>query len=201
MEFSLFSESNESACWIDLPNSRLFYTPNFLKPAQANDAFSALRQELNWSQEEILMFGKKVLQPRLQAWHGDKSYTYSGLAMDPKPWSPILLKLKESCEEAAQHTFNSVLANLYRDGKDSMGWHQDNETELGINPVIASLSLGETRRFLLRHIITKQKYELELNHGSLIVMAGETQHYWQHSVPKTARPRGERINLTFRDIR
>ncbi len=201
MEFSLFSENNESASWIDLPNSRLFYAPHFLTPDQADYAFSVLRQELSWGQEEIQMFGKKVLQPRLQAWHGDKSYAYSGLVMDPRPWSPMLSKLKESCELAAQHTFNSVLANLYRDGKDSMGWHQDNESELGINPVIASLSLGETRRFLLRHITTKQKYELELNHGALLVMAGETQHYWHHSVPKTARPRGERINLTFRDIR
>ncbi len=200
MEFSLFSQNMDQGDWIELPNCRLFYAPVFLNPKQADSAFATLKQQLRWRQEEIQMFGKKILQPRLQAWHGEKPYTYSGLAMEPQPWSPLLLDLKQRCETASQVTYNSVLANLYRDGQDSMGWHQDNETELGLNPVIASVSLGESRRFLLRHIQTKQKYELELSHGSLLVMAGETQHYWQHSIPKTAKPRVERINLTFRHI-
>jgi len=120
--------------------------------------------------------------------------------MMPRPWNQTLLQLKNLCEQVSQSPFNSVLANLYRNGQDSMGWHQDNETELGLNPIIASLSLGESRKFVLRHLETKQKHELDLSHGSLLVMAGETQHYWQHSIPKTAKPKGSRINLTFRYI-
>ncbi len=200
MELFLSSQSSQSDRWIELPNCRLLYIPNFLSPAQSDEAFSKLKHELNWRQEAIKLFGKTVLQPRLQAWHGDKTYTYSGLEMTPQPWSQTLLHLKHLCEQVSQSEFNSVLANLYRDGQDSMGWHQDNETELGLNPVIASLSFGESRRFILRNIETKQKHELELNHGSLVVMAGETQHYWQHSVPKTTKPKHTRINLTFRYI-
>lgn len=200
MEFALFSLNESDNNWIELQNARLLYAPNFLTEQQADQSFLNLRNELKWQQEKIQLFGKPVLQPRLQAWHGDKSYTYSGLSMHPQPWTPTLLQLKSRCEAVAKHTFNSVLANLYRDGQDSMGWHQDNETELGTNPVIASLTLGESRRFVLRHLATKEKYEVELGHGSLLIMAGETQHYWQHSVPKTAKAKGERINLTFRDI-
>lgn len=200
MEYSLFSDNNDLPSWIELPNSQLLYISDFLTPQQADTAFSNLRKELDWQQEAIQMFGRKVLQPRLQAWHGDKSYTYSGLSLTPEPWSPELLHIKQRCEAASRCQFNSVLANLYRDGQDSMGWHQDNEPELGVNPAIASLSLGESRRFILRHIETRQKYEIELSHGSLLVMAGETQRYWQHSVPKTGKPKTERINLTFRHI-
>ncbi len=200
MELSLFSLHSLPESWIELPNCRLLYLPNFLTSERADEAFSKLTLELNWRQEAIRLFGKTVLQPRLQAWHGDKNYTYSGLEMTPEPWNPTLLHLKYLCEVASQSQFNSVLANLYRDGQDSMGWHQDNEAELSLNPVIASLSFGESRRFLLRHIETKQKHEVELSHGSLLVMAGETQHYWQHSVPKTAKPKESRINLTFRHI-
>ena len=201
MEFALFPLNESDNNWIELQNGRLFYAPNFLSEQQADQSFLNLRNELDWQQEKIQLFGKQVLQPRLQAWHGDKSYTYSGLSMQPQPWTPTLLELKSRCEAVAKHTFNSVLSNLYRDGQDSMGWHQDNETELGTNPVIASLTLGESHRFVLRHLSTKEKYEVELGHGSLLIMAGETQHYWQHSVPKTAKPKEERINLTFRHIR
>ncbi|MEI8658712.1 alpha-ketoglutarate-dependent dioxygenase AlkB family protein [Vibrio sp. Hal054] len=200
MEFALFPLNESDNNWIEPQNARLFYAPNFLSEQQADQSFLNLRNELDWQQEKIQLFGKHVLQPRLQAWHGDKSYTYSGLSMQPQPWTPTLLELKSRCEAVAKLNFNSVLANLYRDGQDSMGWHQDNETELGINPVIASLTLGESRRFVLRHLSTKEKYEVELGHGSLLIMAGETQHYWQHSVPKTAKPKEERINLTFRHI-
>jgi len=200
MEFASFSQNQNDKHWIELPNARLYYASGFLSTSEADLVFNALKSELSWQQEEIRMFGKKVLQPRLQAWHGDKSYTYSGLSMEPKPWNSILLTLRKRCESVAQCSFNSVLANLYRNGQDSMGWHQDNEPELGHNPVIASLSLGETRRFVLRHIQTRQKYEVALSHGSLLIMAGGTQHYWQHAVPKTAKPKDERINLTFRNI-
>lgn len=197
MELSLFSQPEP---WIELPNCRLLYVPHFLTPAQADTVFKSLQLELDWRQEAIKLFGKTILQPRLQAWHGDKNYTYSGLEMMPRPWNQTLLQLKNLCEQVSQSPFNSVLANLYRNGQDSMGWHQDNETELGLNPIIASLSLGESRKFVLRNLETKQKHELDLSHGSLLVMAGETQHYWQHSIPKTAKPKGSRINLTFRYI-
>ncbi len=200
MEFALFFLNESENSWIDLPNAKLFYAPNFLSTEHADHSFHTLRNDLNWQQEEIRMFGKHVLQPRLQAWHGDKPYSYSGLSMQPQPWTETLTDLKCRSESVAKTTFNSVLANLYRDGQDSMGWHQDNETELGTNPVIASITLGESRRFLLRHLETKEKYEVELGHGSLLIMAGETQHHWQHSVPKTVKSKGERINLTFRHI-
>ncbi|WP_165313518.1 alpha-ketoglutarate-dependent dioxygenase AlkB family protein [Vibrio ziniensis] len=200
MEFALFFLNESENNWVELPNARLFYAPNFLSKDHADQTFHILKKEINWQQEKIRMFGKQVLQPRLQAWHGDKPYTYSGLAMQPLPWTSTLFDLKSRAEAIAKHSFNSVLANLYRNGQDSMGWHQDNEIELGINPVIASITLGESRRFVLRHLITKERYQLELAHGSLFIMAGETQHYWQHSIPKTARHKDERINLTFRYI-
>lgn len=186
--------------WIEIPDGRLLWVEQLLSPAEADRAQQTLIHELDWQQESITLFGRSVLQPRLQAWYGDKSYTYSGLTMAPKPWTPALTHLRQLCEQVTGSEFNSVLANLYRDGQDSMGWHQDNEPELGQQPIIASLSLGESRRFILRHLHSKEKFELSLGHGSLLVMAGDTQRYWQHSVPKTKQPRAARINLTFRHI-
>ncbi|KGK14351.1 alpha-ketoglutarate-dependent dioxygenase AlkB family protein [Vibrio navarrensis] len=178
----------------------LYWDPQFLSPRQAQRYFHQLRSELPWTQEAITLFGKPVLQPRLQAWCGDAIYRYSGLTMQPSPWTDSLLELRQRCEQASGTQFNSVLANLYRHGQDSMGWHQDNEPELGKNPIIASLTLGESRRFLLQHIETKEKIEFELQAGSLLVMAGTTQTYWRHCVPKTAKSKAERINLTFRHV-
>ncbi|EKO3386411.1 alpha-ketoglutarate-dependent dioxygenase AlkB [Vibrio fluvialis] len=195
--FSLFADEPQ---WLPITDGKLLWIEHFLTPTQADHAFSVLTQELDWQQEAITLFGKSVLQPRLQAWYGDKAYTYSGLTMPPKTWTPMLADLKQRCELLAGQAFNSVLANLYRDGQDSMGWHQDNEPELGQQPVIASLSLGETRRFVLRHLHSKEKLELPLSHGSLLIMAGNTQHLWQHCVPKTVRALEPRINLTFRLI-
>lgn len=189
-----------SSFWQEVQQGKLYYHPNFLEAAEADYFFATLRKTLPWQQERINIFGKSVLQPRLQAWHGDAAYTYSGLTMTPYPWTPELLTLKARCEAIAEVTFNSVLANLYRDGQDSMGWHQDNEPELGRNPVIASLNLGESRRFLLRNLHCKTQIEYDLSHGALLIMAGELQHHWRHSVPKTSKPKGERINLTFRHI-
>ncbi|EKO3933637.1 alpha-ketoglutarate-dependent dioxygenase AlkB [Vibrio fluvialis] len=195
--FSLFADEPQ---WLPITDGKLLWAEHFLTPTQADHAFSVLTQELDWQQEAITLFGKSVLQPRLQAWYGDKAYTYSGLTMPPKAWTPMLADLTQRCELLAGQAFNSVLANLYRDGQDSMGWHQDNEPELGQQPVIASLSLGETRRFVLRHLHSKEKFELPLSHGSLLIMAGNTQHFWQHCVPKTVRALEPRINLTFRLI-
>lgn len=190
----------KSSFWQEVTQGKIYYDPNFLSNLEADRYFSSLRSTLPWQQERITMFGRSVLQPRLQAWHGDVAYTYSGLTMSPHPWTPELSDLKASSEAIAEVKFNSVLANLYRNGQDSMGWHQDNEPELGKNPVIASINLGETRRFVLRNLHCKTQIEYELSHGALLIMAGELQHHWKHAVPKTAKPKGERINLTFRHI-
>ncbi len=198
MQFDLFESPAQP--WQAIPNGKILFQPQFLTTSKADTLFSQLRSSLAWKQESIRMFGKSVLQPRLQAWYGDAAYTYSGLTMIPLPWNPQLLTIKQRAECAASAPFNSVLANLYRDGQDYMGWHQDNEPELGQQPIIASVNLGATRCFVLRHIETKSKIEYTLSHGSLLVMAGDLQTHWQHTVPKSTRVDQERINLTFRHI-
>ncbi|WP_083932262.1 alpha-ketoglutarate-dependent dioxygenase AlkB family protein [Vibrio sagamiensis] len=197
MQNELFPHSG----WIDIKQGKIYFDPHFLSPLQATQYFSTLRADLPWRQEAITIFGRKVLQPRLHSWHGNANYTYSGLTLPSQPLTQELKDLKSRSESIAQVSFNSVLANLYRNGNDSMGWHQDNERELGINPVIASVNLGESRRFLLRNLHCKTQIEYTLSHGSLLIMAGELQHKWQHSVPKTAKQKAERINLTFRNIK
>ncbi|MDI1450629.1 alpha-ketoglutarate-dependent dioxygenase AlkB [Polyangium sp. 6x1] len=178
----------------------LFHDP-FLAPDEASAAFDALLAEVPFRQETIRLFGKTILQPRLSAWHGDPgaSYTYSGLSLAPNPWTPTLSALRARVEAAAGSTFNSVLVNHYRGGDDSMGKHADDEPELGTNPVIASLSLGARRRFVLEPKKGGDKVTLELGEGNLLVMAGTTQHHYRHGVPKQAG-RGPRMNLTFRRI-
>ncbi len=150
------------------------------------------------------MFGKAIAQPRLTAWYGDEGaiYTYSNLTNRPLEWTPELLVIKARAEKTAQMNFNSVLLNYYRNGQDSMGWHQDNEPELGEQPVIASVNFGATRRFQLRHKKRKDldTFSIDLEHGSLLVMRGTTQEFWKHQVPKTTQSVGARINLTFRLI-
>ncbi|EAS64694.1 alpha-ketoglutarate-dependent dioxygenase AlkB [Photobacterium angustum] len=193
----LFAEQGE---WITINNGLLYWHPQFLNLQRSEQYFQQLKSELNWQQEHITLFGKSVLQPRLQTWLGDAVYTYSGLTMHPQPWTSAILDLKTQCEQQAQTRFNSVLGNLYRDGEDYMGWHQDNERELGHQPVIASLSFGATRQFVFKHKITKEKIAFQLTPGSLLIMAGETQQYWQHALPKTKRVNEPRINLTFRYI-
>ena len=184
------------------------YYPHFLDQAEADRYLQSLWQGLCWSQQEIRMFGRRVMQPRLIAWYGDPSagYTYSGLKLEPMAWHPDLLELKNRIEESAGHGFNSVLANAYRDGRDSMGWHRDNEPELGERPFIASLSLGATRRFLIRPVVASEAEAprstgLALGHGSLLIMKGLSQQKYKHSLPKTRRINDLRLNLTFRAIR
>jgi len=168
-------------------------------PSECASFMGRLGSETPWRQEHLTLFGRKVLTPRLSSWHGDVAYTYSGLTMEPAPWTQTLTQIRTRAKQISKAKFNSVLLNLYRDGKDSMSWHSDDEVELGKNPVIASLSLGATRRFRLRHRQDKTRtIGLDLKNGSLLVMAGSTQHHWQHAVPKTAKPIGPRINLTFR---
>ena len=166
------------------------------------DVFAAVLNEVPWESRTITVFGRQHVEPRLTAWFGDEgaSYSYSGIQLSPRTWTPTLLNLRALCEEYAGTQFNSVLLNLYRDGNDKMGWHADNERELGTEPVIASLSLGATRRFRFRHRATKNVVACELVHGSLLVMRGLTQTFWVHEVPRQKRITEPRINLTFRYI-
>lgn len=186
-----------------LNNGEYIFYPNFFSKSESDQLFKALRENIVWKQESMNMYGKQISFPRLTAWYGnnDKPYSFSGITLQPLPWSNEILTIKSKIEPKAQVQFNSVLLNLYRDGKDSISWHTDAEPELGKNPVIASVNFGATRKFQLRHIKTKEKIELDLTHGSLLIMQGELQHYWQHQVPKTNQIIGERINLTFRVIK
>lgn len=161
-----------------------------------------LRDEIQWEQVRVNVFNRMVDQPRLTAWYGDagKTYSYSGTRLTPTPWTDTLSTLRDEVARIADARFNSVLANLYRDGNDGVGWHADNERELGTNPVIASVSLGATRRFDLKHRDTGELVRVDLPAGSLLVMSGQSQHKWVHRIAKTKKLCGERINLTFREI-
>jgi alkylated DNA repair dioxygenase AlkB len=174
---------------------------NALAASDADRLFDELTAGIDWRQEIARVMGRRVPIPRLTAWHGEAGYVYSGIRMTPAPWSPPLLEIKAIAEACAGQAFNSVLLNLYRAGRDSVSWHADNEPGLGRNPVIASISLGAVRRFQMKHRGSDQRVSLDLPHGSCLVMAGATQHHWLHRVPKTARPVGPRINLTFRTMR
>lgn len=180
----------------------LRYWPDFLTPEQAQQAFESLFKSIPWQQGEIRMFGKTHPEPRLSAWVGDPQavYSYSHKRMLPLPWTPELLVLKQLLEAQTAGCYNAVLLNLYRDGNDHMGYHADNEPELGPQPRIASLSLGAERRFLLRQRQSGEKHSLLLQNGSLLLMSGPTQQHWQHSLPKMRRLTAPRINLTFRWI-
>jgi|LakMenE18May11ns_1017448.scaffolds.fasta_scaffold9931218_3 alkylated DNA repair dioxygenase AlkB len=171
--------------------------------AAADAAFAALRTKVTWHQDHLKMFGKLIPVPRLEAWVADEGldYTYSGIHHDPDPWIDELVELRDLSSSHTGTRFNSVLCNLYRDGSDGVDWHADDEPEFGPMPVIASLSLGATRRFDLRRVDDHSiKVELELHHGDLVIMSGMTQTLWRHRVPKTKKPVGERINLTFRMV-
>ena len=186
-----------------LPNAEVIYIPNFYSIENASTYFKILKATIEWRQDTITLFGKTYNQPRLTALYANNNqpYTYSNLTMSPKVLTKELLDVKQDVEQMAHHQFTSALLNLYRNGNDSNGWHADNEKELGKNPVIASLSLGASRTFQFKHRKLKdQKHKLILEHGSLLLMKGEMQHYWLHQIPKTKKEVGERINLTFRTI-
>lgn len=189
---------------IVLPDAELLYKPDFLSTEEANQLFRKLLTEVTWKEDTIRIFGKTYMQPRLTALFGTegKSYSYSGIQMDPSPFSPELKELKSRIEAFSGAKFTTCLINLYRDGSDSNGWHADNEKELGHHPFIASLSLGATRSFHLKHRVEKSlRYRMQLNHGSLLLMGGAMQEFWLHQIPKTRKPVGNRINLTFRKIK
>jgi len=186
-----------------IENGEYVFYPNFFTKSESDAFLKNLHNNIVWKQESMNMYGKKIEFPRLTAWYGnnDKPYSFSGITLQPHPWTSEILTIKNKIEPIAKTEFNSVLLNLYRDGNDSISWHTDAEKELGINPTIASVNFGATRKFQLRHIKTKEKLEIELTHGSLLIMQGELQHFWQHQVPKTSKVVGERINLTFRVIK
>lgn len=185
------------------PSGRFEYRPRWLPVLDADALFSSLISEVDWEQRSLRMFGRSVDQPRLLRFQGDAGvrYSYSGDTLSASPWHASVDRLRRAIEEASGQAFNAVLINRYRNGADSMGWHSDDEPELGRDPAIASISLGARRRFVLRRRDDRrQKFEISPAHGSLILMLGDVQHHWQHAVPKTARPVDERINLTFRRI-
>ncbi|WMJ67754.1 alpha-ketoglutarate-dependent dioxygenase AlkB [Stenotrophomonas sp. 24(2023)] len=185
----------------DLPDADVRHLPRWLAAAEADALQRALQEQVAWETHRIHLFGRWVDSPRLSSWMGDADahYRYSGADFAPHPWPPVLRGVRARLQQATGARFNSVLANRYRDGSDSMGWHSDDEPELGSEPSIASLSLGAARRFLLRRRDDPtRKAEYLLGHGDLLVMAGQTQRFYQHALPKMARVQGERINLTFR---
>jgi alkylated DNA repair dioxygenase AlkB len=195
----------------------LFTSPGTLQPIPIEDGLLAmlaplpfdlpcaevlarLRDETPWRLETVVVYGKRHLQPRLTAWYGEAAYRYSGLTLQPLPMTLLLASLRTAVEAATGQRFNSVLLNYYRDGADSMGMHSDDEPELGPRPVIASLSFGATRRFVLKHKRTGRTVKIDLLDGSLLLMAGDLQHHWLHGINKTSKPTNPRINLTFRYI-
>lgn len=189
---------------VEIQDAWYIFIPDFLKSEEAKNFFNYFRNSLKWESSEISIFGKTYATPRLEAFYAldNKSYSYSGKKLEVNDFDSELLLMKQRIETEVigKETFNSVLANLYRNGQDSNGWHADNERELGKNPLIASLSLGETRRFDMKHNNSKQKLSFELNAGSLLIMGGAMQHNWKHQVAKSKRVEEARINLTFRKI-
>jgi alkylated DNA repair dioxygenase AlkB len=186
---------------ISLVNGQLLYLPRLIGEAAAFSYFQQLKQ-LAWRQDSLQLYGKTVPIPRLQAWYGDShlQYQYSGLSLQALPWTSELLALKQVVEQHSGTAFNSVLANFYRDGQDSVAWHSDDEPELGANPVVASLSFGGERLFKLKHKTTAEVYNIVLKSGDLLLMLAETQHYWRHCLPRSKTNTAARINLTFRKI-
>jgi alkylated DNA repair dioxygenase AlkB len=192
---------------IVLAGADLLYDPRWLPAAAADKLFATLRDPvqagIDWEVHRLKLFGREVESPRLSRWIGDPgaSYRYSGVRFEPCSWPRALSVVRKAVNAAAGEEFNSVLANLYRDGNDTMGWHSDSEPELGAQPIIASLSLGATRKFVLKaRAKDGPRLELELPHGSLLVMRGDTQRNYRHSLPRTKKATGARINLTFRRI-
>lgn len=187
---------------LPLRGGALRWAPAFLEPVAADALLAEIEAEVPWERHHVRIFGREIPAPRLSCWIGDPgvAYTYSRVRFEPRPWTPALARVRQRIEHALDARFNSVLANRYASGADSMGWHADDEPELGLQPRIASLSLGATRRFVLRPRAGGAKVELPLTHGSLLVMEGDTQANWQHALPRTAGAAGLRINLTFRRI-
>lgn len=185
---------------IPFEDGQLAWMPQLPLPWSNAEVMARLIAETAWREETVVVYGKRHLQPRLSAWHGDAAYTYSGLRLEPLPFTPLLDTLRDAVQAATGHAFNSVLLNYYRNERDGMGMHSDDEPELGPQPAIASLSLGAARTFILKHKYNKKTVRLDLTDGSLLLMTGKTQKYWLHGINKMTRTLQARINLTFRKI-
>lgn len=189
---------------VTMPDADVRLARAWIDESEADAMFRSLLDTVPWRDEEVTVWGKRHMQPRRVAWFGEPGavYSYSGSILDPLPWTPLLDDLRRRVESVAGSTFNSVLLNLYRNERDRMGWHSDNERELGPSPVIASLSLGAARVFQMKHRTRSElgMRSFDLFSGSLLLMAGETQRFWRHSIRKETRQVAPRINLTFRRI-
>jgi alkylated DNA repair dioxygenase AlkB len=190
---------------LNLPDADVAYYESFFPVENSDRLLDSLINKIQWKQNTIRFYGKESPVPRLEAWYGDPgmSYSYSGIRMDPLPWTEDLLEIKKIIEPVSMTTFNSVLINFYRDGKDRVAWHSDDEKELGKKPIIGSVSFGAERKFKLRHKKYREnglRSEIMLKHGSFLLMSGSTQNHWAHEIPKTAKPLGPRVNLTYRKI-
>lgn len=188
---------------LDMPQADVWYFPHAFNASESTHYFELLYKEIAWKADQVRIFGKWIDQPRLTALYAANSnpYTYSGLTLDPTPFTPLLHEILIRVKELTGTNFSSCLLNLYRDGNDSNGWHADDEKELGTDPVIASVSFGQDRMFHFRHKKDKSlKQKLVLENGSILLMKGSTQHHWQHQLPKSKRHMTPRINLTFRNI-
>ena len=199
----LFHENSNEVEEIPIQDGVLRLYPYLFSPEEREIFFNQLKENVKWQQEKIKLYGRIISLPRLTAWFGDegKTYMYSGITVEPEPWTPTLLEIKSRIEEVSDATFNSVLLNYYRNERDSVSWHSDDEPELGKNPIIGSVSFGDVRTFQLKHKTDKSlTISRDLPDGSYLEMAGSTQHHWLHQIPKRTRKIGPRINLTFRII-
>lgn len=199
-QLSLFGEAGQS---IGLPSGLVEYIPGVFSTLESNYLLDQFVKNVPWEQKNIKMYNKEVATPRLTAWYGDPgtNYSFTGMALDPIPWTPELLMMKERVEALAGVRFNSVLLNYYRNGNDSVAWHRDNERILGKNPIIASVSLGQVRNFDIRlQSDHSRKYSIRLENGSYLLMKGDLQEHWEHRIAKSTKPMKPRINLTFRRI-
>lgn len=183
-------------------NGEVYYYGCILDMRTSDSYLETLLTSIPWKNDEAIIYGKRIVTSRKMAWVGDTSYfyTYSGTTKKATPWTPLLLKLKAQVENLTNSSFNSCLLNLYHNGSEGMGWHSDDEKSLGNNTTIASVSFGAHRKFAFKHKMTKESRSIKLEHGSLLVMKGETQSYWQHSLLKSLLVQEPRINLTFRTI-
>jgi alkylated DNA repair dioxygenase AlkB len=203
----LFSTEGQEKTFevISLQDGEILFMRNFFTPTESKNYFELLQNNINWKQEEVKFYGKTFPVPRKTAWYGYEgfNYSYSGITCFPEIWTNELLEIKKEIEKfIPDEDFTSVLLNLYNNGNDKMGWHADDEKELGINPTIASVSLGETRRFDIKHKQNPElHYKFELTSGSLLVMRGALQHHWVHQIPAQKKVKEPRINLTFRTIK
>lgn len=188
---------------IELPGAELYYTPHWVEPVIADEWLRELSQRTPWTQPEIRIYGRTVSVPRRVAWYGDPEarYRYSGLLHEPLLWMPLLAEIRAQVQRHVGQPLNGALLNLYRDGQDAMGWHSDDEPELGEQPLVVSLNLGAARRFDFRRKgIGRIEHSILLEHGSLLVMSGPTQHHWQHQIARSRKVSEPRLNLTFRQI-